>query len=112
MATGITIDGKPVQAGDQVTVVNGFIASVSLPNITVTLRGSGLSITSAYSNFDGPTASGTAAAATPSVGDQVELDGVVASVSGSGVTATVVVTPITGATVSVQAQDLYASQSL
>ena len=111
MAVGQTLDGKPVQAGDQVTLM-GSIASVSLPNITVTLKVSGGSITSAYSDFNGPTASGTAKVSTPSAGDQVNANGVCQSVSGSGSTASVVVKLTSGTNVTIDAEDCYASQSL
>lgn len=111
MATGTTADGKPVQTGDNVTVM-GFVASVSLPNITVTLLQSAGSITAYASNFDGPTSSGAARlAAGPTVGDQVSGRGTVNSVSGSGATATLTV-QFTETTVTPQARDCYASQSL
>jgi hypothetical protein len=111
VSVGTTADGKPVQAGDQVTVM-GKVSSVSLPNITIALLASGNSITAYSSNFNGPTVSGAAKlVAGPNVGDAVSGRAAVNSVSGSGSTASLTV-QFGETTQTVQARDCYASQSL
>ncbi len=109
MATGTSMAGKPVQVGDFVTL-NGSVASVSLPNITVTLVGSGLSITASLADFDGPSASG-AGRTTPVAGDACNVNGIVLSVSGSGGTASLSV-QLQEKTVTAQANDCYNGQTL
>jgi|ERR1035437_692707 hypothetical protein len=119
MSTGTTVDGKPVQAGDQVTVI-GSVVSVSYPNITVKLLQSAANITAHSAFFDGPSSSGAGHVVDGAVvADQVSGRGVVTSVSGSGALATLAVlftdpnvSGVASATVNVQARDCYASQSL
>jgi hypothetical protein len=113
MSTGTTVDGKPVQAGDAVTLIGSVSSVASYPTISVVLLQSGLTVTALAKNWGGPTASGVAkVVAGPSVGDQVSSIGAsVNSVSGSGATAVLTV-QFQETTVSAQARDTYASQSL
>jgi len=111
MAQGTTLDGKPVQAGDFVTIA-GSVKSVAMPNITISAYQSALSITALATDFNGPTLSGAGTvAAGPSVGDPVSGRGQVNSVSGSGPTASLTI-QLSEKTVVAQTYDCYASQSL
>ena len=106
-----TIDGKPTpKVGDSVSVV-AAVTSVSGTNLTAKLTNSGNSITSAISNFNGPTASG-AGRTTPASGDQVTGRGTVSALgTDTGFTTSMTVTVPDLTTITVNAGDVYGVQT-
>ena len=110
MSLGTSSNGKSIQANDQVTIM-AVVTSVSAPNVTVKLAGSGNSITAAQSNFNGGNESG-AGKTLAVAGDSVSAAAVVSSISGTGQVASLTVKLNDGTSATVQGQDVYVAMTL
>lgn len=114
MATGTSITGKVVSAGDQVTIVGSVTAvSGSGPSATVTIQPlTGASTFNAKaSDCYAPQGTGNATSLDGKpfgVGSQVSVPAAVTSVSGSGANATLTSTVNSGASVTHPANSVHA----